>query len=518
MIRFWQRWKFAICFGLGLVFFQAGLITLFWRSAPLGTKWLGETIDHPSDIAVYLSYLRQGADGSVLLKNLFAIEPHAARFDPFWSSLGLITRLGLSPVLVHELARWICTLILVFAVYAATRALTKEERYARLGTILAFAGISQGWVAWSTSSAPDVTTEFSIPSILFGGAHIIFSLALLMTGLRRTWCAFAEVSPRDAWFAAACVGALFSFHPYFVPLFGCFVILALFQNRQQGWKKFLPLFLPFGIAALPVCLIYVPLAFDRVFRTHHLHDNVLPGAPFTIWFLVLLPFIAAIVWRIAKHIGIKPEERWIITWIISAAFALLLPFPWKRKFTEGLGVALVLLTLPAWSALWDWLRTNSTWSTKLNRGLFLFLASLVPFHLLTSQIAWMSHPSQQQWFYRSNDIFAAWQYLATSTPLESIIVTDDFWINVWTPAYTGRTVWVAHDHETPFFSTKLAEWKELLVTSNATTTRKIIADSHATAILLTRDDTRGRLMPVLMEQDWNIVFQTSSTIVITNSK
>ncbi|MFZ2804483.1 MAG: hypothetical protein WA001_04625 [Patescibacteria group bacterium] len=519
-----SRWRFLLLFALAIVAAEMMIAGLSVAGAPAGTHWLGDTIENASDVAVYLSNIRQGADGNILLKNLYAIEPAARRFDLFWSALGLLARTGASPILIHETARWICTILLVFAVFFAARSLTTSDNEAKLATVLAFAGVSLGWIKsiWlalahmisvTTPAAPDVSTEFSIPPTLLGGAHIILSMALLMTTLWLAWRAFERQTMRDAWLSAAALGILVCFHPYFVPLFACyFVILLAVFARKAPIKTLAKLILPFVVCALPSIAIYLPLAFDPVFREHHLVDNILPLASWRTWLLVLAPFIAAFGWRIWKKKEITPRERWVFAWIAAALIAMFFPFPWKRKLTEGLDVALIFATLPAWVALWNAIKSPSRIQTWANHAMFLMVAAFVPFQLLTTELAWLSNPTQQGFFYQSTGVFATWKFIHDKTPQDSVVVTDDMWANIWTPAETDRTVFIGHAQETPGYNSKYAAWLEFDTTDDSKTANEMLDGMHASTLLTTSTSSSAHYKS-LLNASWQPVFTSGQATV-----
>lgn len=503
------------------------LASCIWFNAPHGTHWLGGTIQNTSDIGVYFSYLAQGKDGNILLDNRYAVEPHALRFDPVWSLAGLIARTGIPFVLLHEILRWIFTIFLVWAVYAAARSVSKTDRDARLGTILAFGGIGLGsiysvWLhsegLWSlkTYAAPDVVTEFGIAPILMGGAHMILSLALLLIGFRCLWIAWRNQSLRSALAATASLALLSAFHPYFSVTIIIFYLLCLLRFRTQLTKRLFFISALFSfLAALPTIAIYLPLAFDRVFRTHHLVVNVLPLPPLIPSLFTLFPFLIAFAWRWKKKIYLHKNEEWLIAFILSAVVCILLPFPWKRKYLEGFGVALVLLTLPAWIALRDWILRQRPWLLSRTIAVLLLVAAcLTPLHLFASQIAWIdpSNPQRTKWFYVSDDIFSAWTWLHNHTDSRAVILSDDMWINLWTPAYANRTVWVGHDHETPDFLAKRAIWEELFATTDATHAKQLLDATPVTYLLLTTTSTQA--FPQLLSPEWRVMYQNATVTLL----
>jgi hypothetical protein len=374
-----------------------------------------------------------------------------------------------------------------------------------------FLGIRGAWTPL-TYTAPDLVTEFAIVPTLLGGAHMILSLALLVTGARLMWSAIAERSESTAWRAAAVIGILFLFHPYFVLLFGIlFILSVLWSYKNLTLKKLFTLTLPFAICLLPTLLIYAPLYYDPIFRVHHLIANKLPIGGLHVWVATLFPFAIALAWRWRKRIKLQPNEYWFVAWIASAIIAMFFPVPWIRKLTEGLIVPLVLLTLPAWIAIRDWILIRPF--KKLMAAIFFLAAGFGPLHLVSSQLVWISNPTMSHWFYRSTDVFHAWNYLHSSTSASSIIMSDDKWINIWTPAYAVRTVWVGHDHETPGFAEKRRSWQEFMTTSNPETAKQILDTAHVTHFMTTSPASADRFTSLLDKDVWNIEFHSGDVTI-----
>jgi hypothetical protein len=517
--------RFPLILGLGLIIGEALLALLLWQEAPTGTRWLGDTMQNSSDAAVYLSYLRQGADGYLFIKNLYAVEPNVARFDLVWSTLGLIARSGISPLLLQEMTRWVFTSLLAISLFAAARSVATSDRDARLTTILAFGGIGTGWLysiwlgvnhAWSplTYAAPDVVTEFAVAPILLGGVHMILSLALLVTALRYSWQAFASNDKTRAVVGSACAALLFLFHPYFVPLLSVFWLVAIGIRLRHFSTQLLPVIAICTASLIPAFFIYLPLFFDPTFRAHHVTTNALPLAPLLATTLMLIPFAGAGIWRIVKKVACKKEERWILAWLCSVLICLTLPFPWKRKLTEGLEVALVFLTMPAWLAIADWIRNGPVRVISILTGSCLLLGAwLTPLHLFVSHLIWIDASAEQRWFYRPTVVFDAWEFLHAKSATSSIVISDDAWVNVWTPAYAGRMVWVAHDHETPDFATKRAAWRRLLETDNPTEARDIISRARITHLLVTSSASLERFR-MLFGDTWIPIFKRGEVSIL----
>lgn len=487
----------------------------FW-SAPAGTRWLGDGIHNSSDVAVYLSYLKQGTDGHILLHDLYAVESNAGRFDGVWSLLGIVARTGIDPVILHEAARVIFAFILVIALWFAVRAHTKNDRDAKLALLLIIGGVATGWIysVWlgaydlwtpTTYAAPDIVTEFAIGPILMGGAHAILSLALLVTSIRLLWAGIKGASMRETLFGSLTGIGLLSFHPYFAALLGTIGIMAWLSSPKRR-VAFMALATSGVLLALPI-LYYVWLIRDPVFGEHHLQDNVLPLAPWPVWILTLFPFIVAVAWMWRRKLLPKKLE-WTHAWLVATvALLILLPVPWKRKLTEGLTVPLVLMTLPAWLTFRDWVvAQRPVWMRNLLAGLLLVAAWFGPIHLVISHVAWINNPSEQHYFYQPTQLFKAGAFLHSHATERDVLLSDDHWINTWLPALSGRTVWIGHDHETPHFAEKRALYHAFLDETDATKKKDLLAQIPVTYLVLTTDTGRTSIPP-LLEGGWTRVFQ-----------
>ncbi len=513
-----DRNRFPLALGAILVAFEAGLFVFTLKATPPGMRWLGDYMGFPSDIAVYLSYLRQGSLGHLLLDNLYSVEPHALRFDAFWSVLGIFARTKIDVVLLHEISRWLLTPILAFAIYLGAKVSAKNERDARLAAILAVLIPGMGWTysvwltkigawQWNTMSAADVVYELAVFPMLLVGTHAILSLALLLTSQRLVWESWAEKNMRRAWLAAACNALLLSFHPYFVPLCLTYWSMAWLVHRKvTDGKTVLRLSAIQATALLPVLAVYMPLASDEIFRTHHLVTNQLLLPPALSWIGTLAPFAVALAWRFARKIKIQPRERWLIAWLLSAAICIVLPLPWKRKYLEGLGPALVWLTLPFWCRVRDLLLGNAKgFSRALMASALLLAAGFDVFHLLISELTWIGGRDTAKWFYQPNEIFAAWDHLAQADR-KTVAISDDMNVNVWTPAYAGRVVWVAHDHETPDFKNKFETWRKLLQADDPEEAHKMLGEAGVTDFITTSASSTERFKRLLGD-GWEISFQ-----------
>jgi len=524
-----SRWRFPLLVAALLIAFELATIGVMAFGAPAGYRWLGATVSNTSDVAVYLNYLAQGKNG-LLLANLYNDGPQFLRFDLFWSLGGLLVRAGMAPILAHEVLRWLCTLALAFALVATARAVTQNEKQARLATLFMVSGMSTGWIfviytglthAWTpfTKSPADLVTEFSVAPVLLGGAHMILSFALQMLAVRWIWEGLRD-KRRGPWAACAVLLALSFFHPYFIPLFGLISLAALlvplrekaFKTRERVIRFFI-----INAAMLPGLAYYVWLLLrDADFRTHHLSVNILPLDPPGFWLLALLPIIIAAIymWRrkIPKDLSWSVRPDWVIAWIIAAVICMALPFPWKRKYTQALLPALVIMTLPFWFLATEYVRK---YFYKPIRWLIV-LVLLFPFLLLFRTQTLTSYiPRYFYYFFAPESQSRAWQVIKDLPDTGSVLATSAA-ANIWTPAYTLRAVWIGHNHETPEYAERIKQFNVWEATDDPALFAKFLQERNITTVLaVTATDTQR--CATALQPPWHGVFDENGVSVWTQT-
>lgn len=515
---FLKRHGFTLAVAGGMVAFELIIIGLLMFGQPAGNRWLGNTLQVPSDVAVYLSEIREGR---VLIYNPYAVEAHITRFDPVWSTLGAIHWLtGASPVLLHELARILFTILLAFALHAAARSVASSEADARLGTLLMTGGIGLGWLyavflgifnAWTptTEVAPDLVREIAVAPVLLGGAHLILSFALLTIVMRGIWKGVHDRT-RASWPIVATIVLLTFFHPYFIPLLAALIGMAWTKKlgRRPAHERTHQPVLIFLASLVPASAYYFWLLRDSIFGEHHLVANVVPLPPLLGSIFAFGPAIAALIWIAKRHDREQRAlavSRWCVAWLLAVAILCFLPVPWIGKLLEGLMVPLVLLTLPAWSAFFKWLPRQAS------IAVLVFVVAAAPLFFIASHASWLRHPDQAARLGRPGAIFHAWDFLKTRPG--AVVITDDAWLNVWTPAWSNTTAWIGHAHETPGYTIKRRDWEQLLTTDKPEDVHRILQDAGATHLLFSSPAVRDRVLP-LLSADWKVVFQEENVTVV----
>lgn len=97
---------------------------------------------------VYLSWIRQAAEGRVFLRNQYTTRDQSPHFfHVFLLALGRISALtGLAPLTVFMAARYLCGVFCLLAFYALTAALTADRRVRLAALALASVSSGLGWI------------------------------------------------------------------------------------------------------------------------------------------------------------------------------------------------------------------------------------------------------------------------------------------------------------------------------------------------------------------------------------
>ncbi|MFA6100189.1 MAG: hypothetical protein WC750_04965 [Patescibacteria group bacterium] len=542
----WHKWWFGFVLSSLLISYQLASLITFISSTPKGFRWLGHLAFNMTDYPVYLNYLLQGKT-HFLISNLYNNFSQIPRFDIFWSLGGLLVRAGLSPVMTHEILRWFCTVALALAVYATAKSLVTSERWARLASLFMLSGLSLGWIysAWrdlggpefksAGPTPPDLVTEFGVAPVLIGGAHMILSLALELLSVRWIYELIC-LKKKNRLVPLILVSLFFTWlHPYFIPLLGCQALICLVvAYRKKDKTKSLPYFLVVGASFIPAAGYYVYLALmDSAFKDHFLISNQLRLGSGWTWLLALLPLLWAagrlLMRKVPSELFQTKFPAWALFWIISALICLALPFPWQRKYTQGLLMAGVILTLPYWLMVSE--SILSKWRTGIKRlfylspphliikaagsafGVIFFIFFICAPYLYLFQIQLTTlRPDFIYSFYESNSLFSAWNFLE-SNQNNHMVITDNLWINLWTPAKTGLHVWIGHAHETPDYWARFEQYSEWLKTDQVDGFNRFLNENQINVIIATTLANQSRFERLIDHQSWQKTFEQSQITV-----
>ena len=518
--NFLHKWQFGIILAIFLILLQIITLLIIILSTPNDTTWLGGISAYNfHDIAVYINYLEQGKN-SFLLNNLYNAQNQIPRFDFFWSIGGILVRFGMQPKIAHEVLRYISTFILSLTIYWIAKKQTTTETHARFATLFMFAGMSTGilnaiWqkILYGNSIiryiSPDLDSNFAIGPMLFAGAHAILALALQFISVYLLWSGNRKNNSKQILIAGLTSLILTLFQPYYIPLLGLISLIILIINSPSRQKNLIKHFLLYNIFLTPSAIYYFYLTQDQAFKTHHFQINSLPLANPVFWIITLLPFFAGYIWlKINKEKLITQTNQWAWVWIMSAVICMIIPFPWTRKYTQGLLPVLIITTLPFWFHVTEKILKD----IKIFIKPLLLLACFLPYlYLFYNTLNIINDTRWRYIIYQPNSLLRACKFINTASLNNSIILTDNLWADIWVPAYTNRFVWIGHPHETPAYQQKLQQYQEWLLTNDANQFNNFLYTASIDYLITEGEFTNHT--KDLINQTWHPVWHEKQTTV-----
>lgn len=494
--------------------------------------WLGYNLD---DSCVYLSWMRQAADGSNRALNLFTTEPqHGMALNPLFLVLGRVaggTHLPL--IAVYHGARLLFGLVLLRLVWQFIT-LTVANARARIAALL-FVCFSAGlgWLPlwWGDPPIqtpvdkwqPEAITYLSLylsPLFCFAMALQVGILSLLFGGVRTGKMRYAVG-------AGLCGLVLGATHTYdilslaavwIVYLILCTVLRHQDENPQRGtaWLQALVA----GAITLPsVLYIYHQLTSEAVFRAR---AEVKTLTPLPLWVFLgygltaLLAIGAAGVLLKRRHAAAlldsrPPTDRWttgwdasllLIVWAVVNFAIAYLPTAIQRKLLQGEHFPIAILG--GIGATWLLLRFKPNakpWQVGLKMTvltLFLGLTNLL-FVLrdIDNYANNLAQTQLQRTYLQPGEIEALDWIRDHSTVSDAIqplpwiaragersIRSSDESVACFTPGLIHRNVYCGHWGETPDFGSKLKDLRDLELASTTEEARRALLRKMKVRFLL----------------------------------
>ncbi|PJF20612.1 MAG: hypothetical protein CUN56_15290, partial [Phototrophicales bacterium] len=145
------EWRWVLV--VSILFVGLAFIPFLWilanNNAESGWQFMGALHAHV-DASAYLSRIRQGMEGKLLVQFLHTPENHAAFImQPIYPLLGQVSRLAsdqLSPILVFHVARVSVTVFMYLALYQLAATIWMRIRTRRVFFVLVAVGSGFGWL------------------------------------------------------------------------------------------------------------------------------------------------------------------------------------------------------------------------------------------------------------------------------------------------------------------------------------------------------------------------------------
>lgn len=457
---------------------------------PAGYSFLGLT-HNIDDGAVYLSWMRQAADGHLFIRNLFTNEPQAAmQFNLLFLAMGWFAALTRLPLIaVFHLSRIVLGIALILGIWQFSKLFLDDPKQRRL--LVPLVGLSAG-IGWMIpgAKAPTGSVDLWQPeAITFLSIYLnpLFLAGLLLMLGSFYWLELArrEKSVRYAVFAGLHLLVLGNVHTYDVLTVACvwsayLIALWVFGGRWEAvdglpvyegddlreWRMVFPSrgvllsLIAASIAAPSVAYQFWVYAIDPVYRLRA--NTPIPSPPIWSYFegygLVFVGAATAVV-LILFNLKSKIENRKYllpIVWSVVGFAVPYVPIAQQRKLVMGLHIPLCILCAYALSMLLS--RLPGALGRIVLVGIVLLMAgSNILFLANDSRLLGEGKTVTHYSPYMNDDQLAAMRYLrAHGKSGDSIYAPPDF--ALFAPAMTGMAVYYGHWSETPDYSGKLLDW------------------------------------------------------------
>jgi len=468
------------------------LIPYLWGATLTGARpalgvfsWFTfNTTDH----CVYLSWMRQAADGHFFQHNLFTTEPQSGyQFNLFFLALGLISRIThLSTTCVYQLARLGFGAALLRAVWWLLELLVSERRarIAAFWVVCFSAGL--GWIPglWEMGLVRGPVDSWQPEAVTFLSVYLfpLFSVSMLLMAGVLGWllAALRSGSLRHAAYAGLCGLLLGNIHTYDVitlmAVWGAFLVVRAIVERRLVTRALGQAAIAGALTALSTGYMAWLLKTEAVFAKRAAVPTFSPSLWMVIlgFGLVLALAVVGAVWvkcRPAFQSSGRGDSRaFLIVWAVANVAVSYLPVAFQRKMLMGAHLPLAILAGVA-------LATLLTRVPARARGLAL-AGSIAALSLTNVRFVLrdMAELPQNQgpvraYMYRGEAAALDWirQHTPAGAPVQPLPWVSlhprtgafgffDNTVACFTPGLTGHPVNAGHWGETPDFPRAMNLW------------------------------------------------------------
>ena len=498
-----RRWASLVTLGAVAL----TLVPYLWGWHLEGTRpalgWFsGYTFDTP-DQCVYLSWIRQAADGGFFQRNLFTTDPQIGhQFNIFFVALGWFSRvLHSSPILIYHLARLILAMAFLRALWWLIEILLLESKTRRVAFLIACFSAGVGWipVLWEAGGTVDA---WQPEAIIFLSIYLfpLFIVSLLLMVAIIGWLLVAErtQNTRYAVYAGLCGLLLGNIHTYdavtLTAVWGVYLIVRTVAERHFDARAWVHGLIAAGLTAISTGYIAYLLKTEAVFAQRaavqtvsplpHMYllgyGGVLILAGFGVRFLQReLPRDAAMTsdtqvdMESGRGVTSSSATALLLIWATMNFLAIYLPVPFQRKMIMGEHIPLAMLA--GLGLCWLLRRLQGrAWTGAVAR--VIVVLSLTNLRFLQRDIEQFREKNK---FVRSH-LYAGevqsleWlkEYAPPDVPIQPLpwviadagdIRVDDISVACFAPGLTGHPVNAGHPAETPHFEKAIQQWVRFIL-------------------------------------------------------
>ena len=315
--------------------------------------WMLHNID---DSAVYLSWMKQVAQGQFFQENRFCIEPQkSVLFNIWFLILGVLSKVIGGPLAYH-VGRLVGVGGLVFAIARLAQSIFKDTKHQRLALLFTCLASGFGYLFGGFSAArgfmgqpidlfqPEISVfQVSVYSPLFAPA-----LALIVVAVTSWINAESSLLTKDAIVAGGATALLGNIHSYDV-LHVALTVICIRVTSDLTQKRFNVhawlLAMGAGVLALPTTAwVFYATRVDPLFAARADTDTRTAAFHWVlIGFGIALPLAIVAVINAIKERDVP--KLYLAAWFVGALLSSQLPFAFQRKMLMGSQIPLSVLAI-----------------------------------------------------------------------------------------------------------------------------------------------------------------------------
>ncbi len=447
-------------------------------SSPTGASFFG-FLYNIDDGAVYTSWIRQIADGSLTYQNLYAGQVRTAeQFNVLFLLMGFATRVAdTSPQLIYHVFRMAIGVGLIAAIWRFSVLFIDDYEPRLMAVILLCFSSGIGWL-FPHAGAPTGPVDMWQPeAITFLSLYLnpLFLCGQLLMVGAFYWLTILKRGGRmiNAVYAGLCLLFLANIHPYDMVIFACvwfLYLIAIWVVKGAFPTRAVVGSLIAGATSVPAIVhMYLVYSSDAIFRERVATQIHSPP----VWSFFAgygLVFVAAIygvyllitrIPRLQKVVAADnmrlPDSLLLVVWSFIGFIVPYIPVAQQRKLIMGVHIPLCLI---AAFGLHFILVRKREFFAKVALLVFFVLVSISNLKFVARDVGLLTKNETVTTFapYISLPVERALTYLRNEADANDVVLAPPD-VAVLIPAVAGTRVYYGHWSETPDYKTRLAEWK-----------------------------------------------------------
>jgi hypothetical protein len=437
--------------------------------APEGHVFTG-VLSAYDDTFTYLAWIRQSADGALLMCDQFTSEPHGCDFFlPLWTLLGAVSRVtGASVALTFHAGRLVAGLLLLLVARSAALRVTESRRQTRYAVWLYAMSGGAGWLIYALNNQAALTSgavthgsaDLYLPEAIafrsvFAQVHLTAGAALTGAAIISLFASLTEGKATRALLAGLLATCLAVVHPYMVVVVcavsaAAILLWPFIADRDDKGARLKRSFITaalFFISCAPgiAYLLYLNRSNVVLHELMRIMDTFSPAPwEYALGFGIVGPLAVAGFILLVKT-G-RASGRLLLVWAVVHALLLYAPVSFQRRFVEGLQMPLCIAASVAVFRLIDSIGEKRPLIMKRSGvalAAVIIVASLTNLGFFAGQIMAGDRTAKDPRRYVAADLVSAFEWMEENAERNSVVLSSYMTGNLL-PSMTGLRAFLGH--------------------------------------------------------------------------